>query len=48
MTFDFGALYLSKDKVQIAFGFMIASNVYTTVAYITHERIWSRVGWGIE
>jgi uncharacterized membrane protein len=48
MALDFGALYLLTGKVHIAFGFMIASNVYTTVAYITHERIWSRVGWGIE
>ena len=27
---------------------MIVSNVYTTVGYFVHERIWARVGWGRE
>lgn len=31
MALDFGTLYLLTGQVHIAFGFMIASNVYTTV-----------------
>ncbi|MGD0027783.1 MAG: DUF2061 domain-containing protein [Candidatus Bathyarchaeia archaeon] len=22
------------------------SNIYTTIAYYFHERIWNRIGWG--
>ncbi len=32
----------------MAAGFMIVSNLYTTVAYFVHERLWSRVQWGME
>ena len=31
-----------------AAGFMIISNIYTTVAYFLHERVWSGVKWGLE
>lgn len=34
--------------VKVAIGFMIASNIYTTLAYFAHERIWARIKWGIE
>ena len=47
MCLDFGTIYLFTGKARVAFGFMIASNVYTTVAYFAHERLWSRVKWGI-
>jgi uncharacterized membrane protein len=47
MVLDFTTLYILTDKVHIALSFMLASNLYTTVAYIVHERIWSRVTWGI-
>jgi uncharacterized membrane protein len=43
---DFIALYLITGKTTIALGFMIISNVYTTVGYFLHERIWSRIQWG--
>jgi uncharacterized membrane protein len=48
MTLDFGAIYLFTGELKIAVGFMIASNVYTTLAYVVHERLWARVGWGLE
>ena len=47
MTLDFIAIYLLTGTFRIALGFMIASNIYTTVAYFIHERIWSRISWGI-
>jgi uncharacterized membrane protein len=48
MTMDFATIYLFTGAVRIALGFMIASNIYTTVAYVLHERIWARVRWGID
>jgi uncharacterized membrane protein len=45
---DFLAVFLFTRRIEIAVGFMIASNVYTTIAYVAHERVWSRVGWGRE
>ena len=46
MCLDFGTIYLFTGAVRVAVGFMIASNVYTTIAYFAHERVWSRVKWG--
>jgi uncharacterized membrane protein len=44
---DFGTVYLFTGEVRVALGFMVASNVYTTVAYLLHERAWARISWGI-
>jgi len=48
MSLDFAAIYLFTGTVRIALGFMIASNIYTTLGYLLHERFWARIGWGIE
>lgn len=45
---DFTAIYLFTGKVNVALGFMIVSNVYTTVGYFLHERLWARIRWGTE
>lgn len=45
---DFLAIYLFTHKVEVALGFMIVSNIYTTVGYFLHERIWARIRWGTE
>ncbi len=45
---DFTAIYLFTGKVKVALGFMIVSNVYTTVGYFLHERLWARIRWGTE
>jgi uncharacterized membrane protein len=45
LCLDFAAVYLFTGKVETAVGFMIVSNVYTTVGYFVHERIWARVRW---
>jgi uncharacterized membrane protein len=45
---DFLAIYLFTGKVEVALGFMIVSNVYTTVGYFLHERLWARIRWGTE
>jgi len=47
MCLDFATIYLFTGKARIAVGFMIASNIYTTVVYLLHERAWARVSWGV-
>ena len=45
---DFLVVYLFTHKVEVALGFMVLSNLYTTAGYFLHERIWARIGWGTE
>jgi adenylylsulfate kinase len=45
---DFTAIYLFTHKIDVALGFMIVSNVYTTVGYVLHERLWARIRWGMD
>lgn len=44
---DFLTIYLLTGKMQLALGFMIVSNIYTSLGYFLHERIWNRIRWGI-
>jgi uncharacterized membrane protein len=46
LILDFTSIYIFTGKIKIAFGFMIVSNVYTTIGYFFHERIWDRIKWG--
>lgn len=46
LVLDFASIYLFTGQIKVALGFMIVSNVYTTLAYFFHERIWDRVKWG--
>ena len=46
LIFDFVAVYLFTKQVKIAVGFMIVSNVYTTLGYFFYERIWESIKWG--
>jgi len=48
MALDFLTIYLFTGAARIAVGFMIASNVYTTVVYLAHERLWARLKWGLD
>ncbi|MBX3234719.1 MAG: DUF2061 domain-containing protein [Nitrospiraceae bacterium] len=48
MCLDFVTIYLFTGMVRVAIGFMIASNLYTTVAYFLHERAWAQVPWGLD
>ena len=45
---DFIVIYLLTGKVVTAATFMIVSNIYTTVAYFAHERVWARIAWGTD
>ena len=46
LVLDFTAVYLFTGQVKIAVGFMIVSNIYTTLGYFIHERVWDRIKWG--
>jgi uncharacterized membrane protein len=48
ITLDFTTVYIFTGQVKVALGFMLISNIYTTVAYFFHERIWEKVKWGKE
>jgi uncharacterized membrane protein len=48
MCLDFGTIYLLTGALKAAVGFMLASNVYTTVAYVLHERLWAKLKWGVD
>ncbi len=43
---DFTTIYLLTGRAEISLGFTIVSNIYTSIAYYYHERIWNRIGWG--
>ncbi len=45
---DFVVIYLLTGKVMTAAVFMIVSNIYTTVAYFLHERMWAGITWGTQ
>jgi uncharacterized membrane protein len=47
IVLDFAVVYLLTGRTSIALGFMLLSNVYTTVAYFLHERLWTRIHWGM-
>lgn len=46
LILDFTSIYLFTGKIKVAVGFMIVSNIYTTVGYFLHERIWAKIKWG--
>lgn len=46
LILDFGAIYLFTGKAKVAIAFMIVSNIYTTIGYFIHERIWDKIKWG--
>ena len=48
MSLDFLTIWLLTGAAHIALGFMVASNLYTSLAYLAHERIWARIGWGVQ
>ena len=45
---DFVVVYVLTHKVVTAAAFMIISNLYTTVGYFLHERVWAGITWGME
>ena len=46
VVLDFVVVYLLTGKLSTATGFMVISNLYTSVAYFVHERVWAGIQWG--
>ena len=42
----FSFIYLFTGQVKVAVGFMVVSNIYTTLGYYFYERIWDKIKWG--
>ena len=47
VVLDFSVIYVLTGRTDVAIGFMVISNIYTTAAYFVHERIWNKIKWGI-
>lgn len=48
VVLDFVVIYWLTGRITIAVGFMVVSNLYTTLGYFIHERIWANIQWGLE
>jgi adenylylsulfate kinase len=48
VVLDISVIYLLTGRADIALGFTVISNIYTTVAYFVHERVWNKIKWGTE
>jgi uncharacterized membrane protein len=46
IVLDLSVVYLLTGNVEVALGFMIVSNIYTSAAYYFHERFWNKTNWG--
>ena len=46
IVLDVTAIFLFTGRLDIALGFMVISNVYTSIAYYFHERLWNKTDWG--
>lgn len=46
LTLDFIVIFLFTGKKEIALGFMVLSNIYTSLIYFFHERLWTKIKWG--
>jgi uncharacterized membrane protein len=47
MTLDFVTVFLLSGEFHVALTFMVVSNLYTTLVYLLHERLWARSAWGL-
>ncbi len=45
---DFTTVYIFTGQVKVAFGFMLVSNIYTSIAYFLYDRIWGKIKWGMK
>ena len=46
LILDFTCIYLFTGQIKVAIGFTIVSNLYATIGYFIHERIWDKIKWG--
>ena len=46
VVLDITVIYILTGRLDAALGFAVISNIYTTIAYYFHERIWNKIEWG--
>jgi adenylylsulfate kinase len=46
VALDVPVVYLLTGRLDLAVGFTVVSNLYASIAYYFHERIWNKIGWG--
>jgi len=46
LILDFVSIYLFTGQAKVALGFMVVSNIYSTLGFFFHERIWDKIKWG--
>jgi uncharacterized membrane protein len=46
IVLDLAFVYFLTRKLDVALEFMVASNLYTSIAYFAHERVWEGISWG--
>ena len=46
VVLDITVIYILTGRLDAALGFALVSNIYTTIAYYFHERIWNKIDWG--
>ena len=47
MVLDFATNYFLTGEPGVSLGFVLASNVHVTLAYVGPERVWAHVKWGV-
>lgn len=46
VALDVPVVYLLTGRLDLAVVFTVVSNLYASIAYYMHERIWNKIGWG--
>jgi len=46
LILDFVTVYLFTGQIKMVIDYMIASPIYTTLAYFVRERMWDKIKWG--
>lgn len=45
---DFLIISAITHQYNLAVGFVVLSNLSSTIFYFIHERIWNRISWGVK
>jgi adenylylsulfate kinase len=43
---DFMVIYFITKQLNLAVGFVLVSNIYTTLCFFINETIWGKINWG--
>lgn len=43
---DLTVIYFITHRADVTIGLTIMTNLFSTLLYFLHERVWSRISWG--